>query len=65
MVDGKSRRAVINGVAFAAGETRNVRCATGSVRVRCREIRRNEVVAGSGRIAGPVTLKNGEEKLVP
>jgi hypothetical protein len=65
LLDGQSRRAIISGALFAAGETRNVPLQSRVVRVRCREIRRNEVVLEVDGLAGPVTLIIGEEKFVP
>jgi hypothetical protein len=65
LLDGQSRRAIISGELFAPGETRNVPLQNRVVRVRCREIRRNEVVLDVDGLAGPVTLIIGEEKFVP
>jgi hypothetical protein len=63
--DGQSRHAVLNGISFAAGETKKIKLQRGAVSVRCREIRRAEVVLDVEDIAAPVTLKIGEEKFLP
>jgi hypothetical protein len=60
LLDGQSRRAIISGESFAPGETRNVKLQARSVRVRCREIRRAEVVLEVDGL-----LKIGEEKFAP
>ena len=65
LLDGQSRSAIISGVPFAPGETRIVPLQGRSVRVRCREIRRAEVVLEVDGLPGPVTLKIGEEKFAP
>ena len=65
LLDGQSRQAIISGVSFAAGETRPVRLQDRTVQVRCREIRRAEVVLEVDGLEGAVTLKIGEEKFVP
>ena len=65
LLDGQHRSAVISGELFAAGETRDLTLQTHRVRVRCREIRRTEVVLEVDGLAGPVTLKIGEERFVP
>lgn len=65
LADNSTRRAVISGVTFQVGETRLVKVRAGNVRVQCREIRRNEVVLEVDGHAGPVTLKMGEEIILP
>lgn len=65
MLDGQNRRAIISGESFAPGETRTVKLQSRSVPVRCREIRRNDVVLEVDGLPGPVTLKLGEERFVP
>jgi len=65
LLDGQNRQAIISGVSFAAGETRPVRLLDRTVQVRCREIRRAEVVLEVDGLAGAFTLKIGEEKFVP
>jgi hypothetical protein len=65
LLDGQSRHAIISGVSFAAGETRSVKLQGRSVRVRCREIRRAEVVLEVDGMSEPVTLKIGGETFMP
>jgi len=65
LLDGQSRQAIISGVSFAVDETRPVRLQDRTVSVRCREIRRAEVVLEVEGLAGAFTLKIGEEKFVP
>jgi len=65
MLEGQSRRAIIGGVSFAAGETKSVKLKNRTVQVRCREIYSdNAVIEVDGR-PEPLTLKIGEEKFVP
>ena len=52
-------------MAFAAGETRNLPLQDHMVRVRCREIRRNEVVLEVDGLISFITLNVGEEKSLP
>ena len=65
LVIGPEMQAVINGVAFAPGDTKHVRLRAKTVLVHCREVRRAEVVLEVDGAAEPVTLKMGEEKWVP
>jgi hypothetical protein len=65
LVNGRSKSAIVSGVTFAAGETKSVKLQGRTVKVFCREIRRDEVVLEVEGLAGPVTLKTGEEKSVP
>jgi hypothetical protein len=62
LLDGRNRRAVINGRTFAAGETGIVLLQNRIVQVRCREIRRTEVVLELDGAPEPVILKIGAEK---
>ena len=62
---GKSRQAVINGVAFAAGEQKQIKLRNQTVLVRCREIQDAAVVLQLNDSPDRVTLKQGEEKLLP
>jgi hypothetical protein len=65
LLDGQSRRAIINGLSFAEGEAKSVSLQTRTVRVRCREIRRDGVVLEVDGHSGPFDLKIGEEKFAP
>ena len=65
LFDGQNRRALINGVSFAAGETKPLKLQRGTVSVRCREIHRDEAVLDVTDVAMPVTLKIGGEKYLP
>ena len=65
LLAGQSRHAIINGLSFAAGETKSVELRSRTVAVRCREIRRDGVVLEVAGLAGPITLKIGAEKIVP
>jgi len=65
LLAGQSRHAIINGLSFAAGETKSVPLQGRTVPVRCREILRDEVVLEVAGLAGPITLKIGAEKFVP
>ncbi len=65
LLAGPSRQAVISGVSFAAGETKTVKLQNRTVQVRCREIQVDGAVLEVAGMAGPFTLKIGEEKLVP
>ena len=59
LAEGTSRRAIINGVTFAPGETQAVKLRNRTVQVRCREIREDSVVLEVDGAAEPVTLKLG------
>jgi len=65
LVNGTSRRAIIGGVSFAAGEVKEVRLQHRTVEVRCREIHENEVVLEVDGRAEPVALKISQEKIAP
>jgi len=65
LLDGENRHAIINGLSFAAGETRRVLLQNRIVQVRCREIRRAEVVLELDDVTQPVILKIGAEKFMP
>ncbi len=65
LLEGQMRHAIVCGVAFAAGETKKIKLQRGAVEVRCREIRRNEVLLDVEGFSAPVTLKIGEEKYLP
>jgi hypothetical protein len=62
---GKDRQAVINGVAFAAGDQKRIKLKDKTVLVRCREIRDSDVVLELDGGLGLMTLKRDEEKFVP
>jgi len=57
LLDGKSRRAIINGVTFEPGETKPVKLRNRTAQVRCREIREDRVVLEVDGAAEPVILK--------
>jgi hypothetical protein len=65
LLAGSSRHALINGLSFAAGETKNVTLKERTLSVRCREIRRDKAVIEVEGFADYITLKIGEEKFVP
>ena len=65
LIIGTNRQAVINGVAFSAGDTRRVKLQDKIVLVHCREIRRSEAVLEMDGNPAPFTLKIGGEKWVP
>jgi hypothetical protein len=65
MAFGNERQAVINGVAFAAGEQKTIKLRDKSVIVRCREIHDGDVVVEWNGSPVPLTLVRGEEKLLP
>jgi len=65
LVEDASRRALINGVSFAVGETNSVKLRNRTVQLRCREIDTDRAVIEVDGLAEPVTLKLGEEKSVP
>ena len=62
---GQNREAVINGVAFAAGDQKQIKLRNQTVRVRCREIQEAAVVLQLNESPDRVTLKLGQEKLPP
>ena len=64
LIIGTNFQALVNGVPFAAGQTKApVRNKT--VRVHCREVGRADVVLAVDGVPEPLTLKIGEEKLTP
>jgi len=65
LLDGQNRRALINGLSFAEGETKSVSLQTRTVRVRCRQILRDEVVLEVDGLSRPFDLKIGEERFAP
>ena len=62
---GQSRQAVINGVAFAVGDQKQIKLRNKTVLVRCREIQEAAVVLELNESPDRVTLKQGGEKLPP
>lgn len=62
---GSSHKAVINGVAFAVGEQKQIRLRNQTVLVRCREIQDKAVVLQLNESTSTLTLKLGEEKSPP
>ena len=65
LLDEQSRHAIIGGVSFAAGDVKSVRLQNRTVKIRCREIRRDEVVLETDGAPGQFTLKIGAEKFMP
>jgi hypothetical protein len=62
---GTNRQAVINGVAFAAGDRKPIKLRNKSVLVRCREIQDAAVVLELNDTSDQVVLKKGQETLPP
>jgi hypothetical protein len=62
---GNDRQAVINGLSFAPGDQKRIKLRDKTVTVRCREIHDADVVVQVGDLPDAVTLKKGEEKLLP
>jgi hypothetical protein len=62
---GKDRQAVINGVAFTAGDQKQIKLRNKTVLIHCREIRDAAVVVEINGSPERMTLKKGEEKLLP
>ena len=62
---GTNLQVVINGVAFAPGETHRIRLRHKTVSVHCRAVQQEEVVLDVDGVTSPVTLKKGEELSVP
>jgi hypothetical protein len=65
LLNGASRRAIIGGVSFAAGDVKEVKLRSRTVEIRCREIHGNEVLIDVDARTEPVTLKIGDEKIAP
>jgi len=65
MVIGKVQQAVINGIAFGAGEQKTVKLHEKSVTVRCHAIDADDVVVDVNNSATPLSLPRGEEILIP
>jgi hypothetical protein len=65
MAIGNERQAVVNGLAFAVGEQKTVKLRGKSVVVHCLEIHDGEIIVELNGPPGPLTLKRGEEKLLP
>jgi len=63
--DGNRRRAVINGISFTSGDTRNITLANRKVRVTCRAIQSTSVVLEVDGQTNSLTLQLGEAKLAP
>ena len=62
---GPDRQAVINGVAFAAGDQKQIKLRDKTVTVRCREIQTAAVVLELNGSPDRVLLKKGQETLPP
>ena len=62
---GQSRQAVINGVAFAVGDQKQIKLRNKTVLVRCREIQDAAVILELNASSDPVTLKLGKETPLP
>ena len=65
MTIGRDRQAIINGVAFAAGDQRSLKLKDKTVLVRCREIHGGDVVLELNGGAELMTLRLDEEQPVP
>ncbi|HEX5398192.1 MAG TPA: hypothetical protein VFY06_04015, partial [Verrucomicrobiae bacterium] len=65
IVLGTNVQAVINGVAFAPGETHRIRLRDKTVSVHCRTVRQEQALLDVDGISNSVTLKQGEEMFVP
>jgi hypothetical protein len=65
LLNGRSRRAIIGGVSFAAGEVKEVRLRRRTVEIRCREIHSADVVLEVNGQPEPVVLKIDDEKSAP
>ncbi len=65
MTIGKERQAVVNGMAFAAGEQKIIKLRDRSVLVRCREIHAVDIIVELNGSSDPVILERGEEKILP
>jgi hypothetical protein len=62
LLNGSSRRAIIDGVSFAAGEVKEVKLRHRTVQVRCRKIHSSDVLLEVDGQPKPVTLRisNGQ-----
>jgi hypothetical protein len=65
LLNGVSRRAIIGGVSFAAGDVKPVKLRSRTVEVRCREIHGNEVLIEVEGQSEPVTLEIGDRNFAP
>jgi hypothetical protein len=65
LLEGRSRLAIINGVSFAAGETKSVPLQNRTVQIRCRKIDADGAELEVDGKTKPFTLKIGEEKFAP
>lgn len=65
LLNGTSRRAIIGGMSFAAGDTKEVRLRNRTEQVRCREIQKDEVVLEVDGQPEPVVLKIDDGKFAP
>jgi hypothetical protein len=62
LIIGTNFQALVNGVPFAAGQTKSIPLRNKTVRVHCREVGRADVVLAVDDLPEPLTLKIGEEK---
>jgi len=65
LLNGSSRRAIIGGRSFAAGDLKSVELRGRTVEVRCREIRDTEVLLEVDGKPEPVVLKIGDKNVGP
>jgi hypothetical protein len=65
LIIGNDREVIINGTSFAAGDQKRIKLRDKAVTVRCREIHDTDLVVQVDGVPDPVTLKKGEEKLLP
>ena len=65
MTIGPDQQAVINGVAFSAGEQKPLKLKNKTVQVRCREISKDSVTVSLNDSPDRLTLKKGQEKSLP
>lgn len=65
MTIGKNNQVVINGVAFAVGDEKNLKLRDKTVLVRCDEIHDYTVVVKLNGSPEQITLERQVEKLIP
>ena len=65
MLGGGKPQAIVDGASFQVGDDKTIKLASGPVDVRCLAIRENEAVLKMEGVTDPITLKMGEEKVVP
>ena len=65
MLGGGKPQAIVDGASFQVGDDKTIKLASGPVDVRCLAIRENEAVLKVEGLTDPITLKMGEEKVVP